>query len=316
MKTCLIVGAGIAGPTAARALQRQGWRVQVADKGRNVGGRMATWRLGPMVFDHGAQFFTARSPEFRREGERWLAEGSAAKWFGDPGHERYRSSNGMDGLAAHLGGAIEVRLGVTVRKISPAGGGWAAFSARSEPLYADAVIVTAPVLQSVVILGGLLTDGRQAELAGITYEPWLALLKTLMRPSGVPEPGYVRLDGDGVGCLAVISDNMKKGISNGPAAVTIHSTGEFARAHWDSDPEAVAALMLEAARPYVGEPAAGWQLHRWRYSQPVMPYPSACLAMEIGGAPLVLAGDAFGGRRVEGAYLSGLGAARTLLLYY
>ncbi len=216
MKTCLIVGAGMAGLTAARVLQRQGWRVQVADKGRNVGGRMATRRQGPMAFDHGAQFFTARSPEFRRELQQWLAEGWAARWFGDPGHERYRSSSGMNGLAARLGEDLEIKLGVTVRSISPAGGGWAAFSAESEPLRADAVIVTAPVPQSAAILGGLLTRGVQAELAAIVYDPCLALLAALTRPSGVPEPGYVRLDGDGAGCLAVISDNTKKGISVGP----------------------------------------------------------------------------------------------------
>ena len=314
MKTCLIVGAGMAGLSAARALQRQGWRVQVADKGRNVGGRMATRRQGPMAFDHGAQFFTTRSQEFRREVEQWLAEGWAAKWFGDPGHERYRGSDGMNSLAAHLGEGIEIRLGVTVHNISPVAEGWVALSAESEPLYADAVIVTAPVPQTAMILDGLLTRETQAELARINYDPCLALLVHLTRPSRVPEPGYVRLDGDGAGCLAVISDNTKKGISDGPAAVTIHSTGEFARAHWDSAPETAAALMLQAARPYLGEPATGWQLHRWRYSQPVTPHPSACLALETSVAPLVLAGDAFGGPRVEGAYLSGLAAARRILV--
>ena len=313
MKTCLIVGAGMAGLSAARVLQRQGWRVQVADKGRNVGGRMATRRQGPMAFDHGAQFFTVRSPEFRREMEQWLAEGWAAKWFGDPGHERYRGSNGMNSLAAHLGERIEIRLGVTVRNITPAGGGWAALSAESEPFYADAVIITAPVPQTAAILDGLLTRETQTELARINYDPCLALLAPLTRPSDVPEPGYVRLDGDGAGCLAVISDNTKKGISNGPAAVTIHSTADFARAHWNSAPEAAAALMLEAARPYLGQPATGWQLHRWRYSQPATPYPSPCLAVEAGTAPLVLAGDALGGPRVEGAYLSGLAAAQRIL---
>ena len=257
MKTCLIVGAGMAGLSAARALQRQGWRVQVAVKGRNVGGRMATRRQGPMAFDHGAQFFTVRSPEFRRDVEQWLAEGWAAKWFGDPGHERYRGSNGMNSVAARLGEGIEIRLGVTVRNISPVAEGWVALSAESEPLYADAVIVTAPVPQTAAILDGLLTPMMQAELARTTYDPCLALLVHLTRPSGVPKPGYVRLDDDGAGCLAVISDNTKKGISDGPAAVTIHSTGQFARVHWDSAPEAAAALMVEAARAYLGEPPAG-----------------------------------------------------------
>ena len=304
----------MAGLTAARELQRQVWRIQVVDKGRNLGGRMATRRQGPRAFDHGAQFFTARGPEFRREVEQWLAAGWAGKWFGDSGHERYRGTNGMNGLAARLGEGLEITLGVTVRSVSPAAKGWTAFSADSEPFHADAIIVTAPVPQTIAILAGLLAPEVKAALGAIHYDPRLALIVHLTRPSRVPEPGYVRFDGDGAGSLAVISDNTKKGISDGPAAITIHSTGEFARAHWDSAPEAAAALMLEAAQPILGAPAAGWQLHRWRYSQPVTPHGSACLVVENGVAPLVLAVDAFGGPRVEGAYLSGLAAARTILM--
>lgn len=315
MNTCLIVGAGMAGITAARVLQNQGWRVQIADKGRNVGGRMATRRQGQLVFDHGAQFFTTRSPEFRREVAQWAAEGWVAPWFGDPGHQRYRSTNGMNGLAARLARPLDIQRGVTVREIAPARGAWAAWSDQQEPFYADAVIVTAPVPQAVLILHRLLTPEIQTELAAVSYDPCLALLVPLTHASGVPDPGYIRCDRDAAGPLAVISDNTKKGISDGPAAVTIHSTAEFARAHWDTAPEATAALMLEAARPYLGSepPAAGWQLHRWRYSQPVTPFPDACRVLEPGLAPLVLAGDAFGGPRVEGAYLSGLAAARRIL---
>ena len=289
--------------------------MQIVDKGKNFGGRMATRRPLPLAFDHGAQFFTVRSAEFRREVDQWLAEGWAAAWFGSPGHERYRSTNGMNGLAARLAEGHEITLGVTVRGISPsAGGGWAVLSEGSnEPIYADALIATAPVPQTVAILGGLLTPEMHAELRQVTYDPCLALLVTLARPSSVPEPGYLRLDHNPAGCLAVISDNTKKGISVGPAAVTLHSTGDFARTHWESLPEAAAAAMLEAAQSYLDEPAASWQLHRWRYSQPVSTYPSACLAVQNGIAPLVLAGDAFGGPRVEGAYLSGLAAARSIL---
>ena len=52
-----VVGAGMAGLSAARALVDAGRSVVVFDKGRGIGGRMATRRLGAAVFDHGAQYF-------------------------------------------------------------------------------------------------------------------------------------------------------------------------------------------------------------------------------------------------------------------
>jgi hypothetical protein len=55
-----------------------------------------------------------------------------------------------------------------------------------------------------------------------------------------------------------------------------------------------------------------WQVHRWRYSRPVVAHPEACLFTQE-PALLAFAGDAFGTPRVEGAFLSGRAAAQALL---
>jgi len=52
-----VVGAGIAGITAARTLAQAGWHVIVFEKSRGAGGRIATRRTEWGGFDHGAQFF-------------------------------------------------------------------------------------------------------------------------------------------------------------------------------------------------------------------------------------------------------------------
>ncbi len=59
-----IIGAGIAGLTAAFELTRRGLDCEVLEKSRALGGRMATRRHDDCAFDHGAQFFTVRTPEF------------------------------------------------------------------------------------------------------------------------------------------------------------------------------------------------------------------------------------------------------------
>ena len=71
-KSCVIVGAGISGLLAANTLKQEAWTVTVLDKGRAVGGRMATRRVGEGTFDHGAQFFTVRGERFANLVEGWL----------------------------------------------------------------------------------------------------------------------------------------------------------------------------------------------------------------------------------------------------
>ena len=51
----VIIGAGMAGLACARHLADAGLAVVLLDKGRGVGGRVATRRVGDMQFDHGAQ---------------------------------------------------------------------------------------------------------------------------------------------------------------------------------------------------------------------------------------------------------------------
>ena len=55
-----------------------------------------------------------------------------------------------------------------------------------------------------------------------------------------------------------------------------------------------------------------FEVYRWRYSQPILSYPDPAVLVES-PAPLVFAGDAFAGPRVEGATLSGMAAADKLL---
>jgi len=74
----------------------------------------------------------------------------------------------------------------------------------------------------------------------------------------------------------------------------------------------VASDLLDAAAavfPWASAP--DWHdVHRWRYAMVEAPVHDR--ARDLGDG-LVLAGDAFGAARVEGAYLSGLAAADAVL---
>ena len=86
----IVVGAGVAGLVAARALVERGRSVVVLEKSRGPGGRMATRRLdagavAPGVavsFNHGCQSFVARGEPFRHAVADWVRDGVAAEWTG------------------------------------------------------------------------------------------------------------------------------------------------------------------------------------------------------------------------------------------
>ncbi|MGT2487232.1 NAD(P)-binding protein [Methylobacterium oryzae CBMB20] len=109
-----VLGAGIAGAAAARRLSESGLHVRVFDKGRGVGGRMATRRVGGMQFDHGAQFMRARGPAFAAELDRWAQRGIAVPWAGS---DRYVGLPGMTEPVRALLAGLPVSRATTIVRL-------------------------------------------------------------------------------------------------------------------------------------------------------------------------------------------------------
>ena len=65
MSDVLILGAGISGCVCAKVLAQEGFSTTIVEKGRGVGGRMATRRMEGARIDHGAQFMTVRHPQMQ-----------------------------------------------------------------------------------------------------------------------------------------------------------------------------------------------------------------------------------------------------------
>lgn len=305
------MGAGISGLVAAHQIVAAGHTVVVFDKGRSPGGRLATRRIGTATLDHGAQFFTARSPAFLDAVAGWQAEGLVAEWCrgfagGDDGHPRYRVQGGMNALAKRLAEGLDVRCDSLVFALRrDPRGTWQVQLDNASIAHADAVVLTCPVPQSLSLAISADVD-VPAELVGFDYDPTLCLLAVLDAPSAVPPPGGVQ---DADTTFSFVADNAMKGVSTVPA-LTLHATAQWSRDHLDTPTADVHAMLLAAAAPWVGEASVvESQVKRWRYATPVRTWPEPCLALEGGPGPLVLAGDAYAGPRVEGAYSSGLAAA-------
>jgi predicted NAD/FAD-dependent oxidoreductase len=72
-------------------------------------------------------------------------------------------------------------------------------------------------------------------------------------------------------------------------------------------------LLVGAASEWIGSSVRDLQVHGWRYSRPRILDEEPCVVAGL-QPPLVLAGDAYGPGGIEGAALSGLAAARAILL--
>lgn len=321
MTKILIIGAGMSGLTAARELHSNGHQVTVVDKGRGVGGRMATRRFAGGKFDHGAQFFTARSDEFKAATEKWQRENVAQHWFdGTPtpdepakndGHPRYCGSAGMTGINKHLMQNLDVQLGHEIAMLTRANGLWTAATANGTEFSGEELILTAPIPQSLKLFDSsdqLLPAAMRATLESVTYEPCFAVLAQLDGPSKIAAPGLFYVNGDPIWWIA---DNFQKGVSPIEGSVTIHSSGGWARAHFDDDQTQVGEALIEASKEWLGRSVQEFQVRRWRYSKPENPLDIGCARDE--NCAVTFAGDALMGAKIEGAFTSGLMAARNLV---
>ena len=252
--------------------------------------------------------------------ERLVGENVVAPWFrgrvgpdgvnDSDGHTRFRGSVSMNAIAKNLAIGLDVRTASQVAALRHDGESWKVALVDGSELVADAVIATSPVPQTIALLQNgevTLAAKDEAALDAIEYDPCLAFMAVLDGPSGLSEPGAIDpVDGP----IDWMADNFLKGISAVPA-VTIHATPEFSRAQWDAPDEAITEALLDAAQLKSSVLPGSVQIQRWRYARPSVEHPERFLRLSE-MPPIVCAGDAFGGAKVEGAALSGAAAAQAI----
>ena len=317
MKIC-VIGAGISGCSCAHTLARAGHQVTVVEKGRGVGGRMATRRMEGARIDHGAQFFTTRDSRLQKLNQGWQKKKQVTTWYDRvpgkpevPSDMRYRGTLGMTGPAKSLTGNCSLALNFFVEKIERENT-WKVTERGGEGrvFEADQLVITIPSVQmldlferSKIDLGG----ETMSRLQAICHTRCLAILGILDRPSRLTHPGAVTHPFADVDWL---SDNQVKGISEVPA-VTLHASAEFSDQYWDVSDSEWANDLIVPAEEVLGSKLTSWVSHRWGFAKPLVTFGSG--HHHVPELALCLAGDGFGGERVERAAISGLEAADAIL---
>ena len=176
-------------------------------------------------------------------------------------------------------------------------------------LFADHLVLTLPVPQMLELFQRShfeLESKVMEKLESVRYTRCLALLGILDGPSSLKYPGTITHP---VPEVDWISDNKVKGISDIPAC-TIHAGNEYSNKYWDS-PESGGPFLVKVAEEYMQAKITDWSCHRWGFAKPLVTF--GATQYTSAWDRLSLAGDSFGGERVENAALSGWDAAEAVI---
>jgi predicted NAD/FAD-dependent oxidoreductase len=314
-----VVGAGISGVSAARALTERGLEVVVLDRGHRIGGRMATRTLRDTglpydgrVVDIGAAYLTADDPGFVEVVQQWVDSGVARPWT-----DTFLTGT-LDGISGSTTGPM--------RYAAPAG-----LRSLVEDLAADLTTVVNPRdVGSVERSGdGLLVDGERFDAAVLAMpgpqvrdviaddDPVqdalgdLEHLPVLSLTAAYAAHRWPELDGVFVNenerITFVAEDGRRRG--DGAPVLVVQSHPEFAARHLD-DPAAAAPELIAALRTALDVPSPAWfEVKRWALARPDGHHEEPFALVDGIG----VCGDGWGAPpRIQTAWVSGLRLAEAV----
>jgi renalase len=314
MSTVAVIGAGLAGLVVARELAHT-QDVIVFEKSRGVGGRMATRRTDSFQFDHGAQFFTAKTNAFQAFLRPLVSAGIVADWparfaeldrnrvatgrrWGDD-YPHYVGVPAMNAVGKQLASGLNIRLETAVCSLSRVGDRWRLFGDRQQRLGDfDWVIVTAPAAQAADLLA---STPIASAAANVHMHACYALLLGFDQPADLPWQAAAVRNAD----ISWISVDSSKPGRPAPFSLVVHSTNAWANAHVDDDRDAVQRHLVDEFCKITGINVAVASLvdvHRWLYAN--VDRQNGDLYALDAEHRVAACGDWFVRGRIEGAFTS------------
>ena len=318
-----VIGAGMAGLTLAREIGASA-EVVVFEKSRGYGGRMATRLATPYEFDHGAQFFTAKSEAFGQFLQPFIAAGQVARWDAEfveidggrvinrrswaDGPAHYVSLPRITILAKKMAADLDVRLETRVERVDSDQSGWRLRAKDGRNLGRfDWVISAIPAAQACELLPT--SFAGHDEMSRKSMLGCFSLMLGFEREPALDwQAAFVR-NAD----ISWISVNNSKPGRADACSLLVHSTNRWAETNFELGRDEVIAHLLQQLRQVTGvdlSRADHVGLQRWRYAN-IGRQKGAVFLLDR-NQKLAAIGDWCIHGRIESAYTSARQLARQL----
>lgn len=314
MTKIAIIGTGLCGLSVAHFLKDRA-KITLFEKALEVSGRMSTRRAGIYFFDHGAQYFTARTKVFQdfiqpliSQGiiERWNAryvkfDGDQIierkKWIDD--EPRYVGVPSMNKIAKHMAEGLNIHINTRVISIKRVDT-WQLID-NSDQIYDnfDWVISTAPARQAAELLPK--TFKYYDHIKNIKMRACFSLMLGFSEKLPLEFEAAHVINSD----ISWIAVNSHKPGRSDRFTLIVHSSEEYSEAHINDDRKIVMQHLMNETSNVLGHDVsiADYQnIHGWRYANNAKR--EKCRIFLDPDLKLAACGDWCLGGRIEGAFTS------------
>jgi renalase len=278
MQKIAIIGAGLTGLTLAHELQKI-CNITVFEKARGVGGRMATRYIDGYEFDHGAQYFTARTGLFQQLIQMIIEKNVITRWdarFAEIDHNQvvrevvwnaanphYVAMPRMNALCKFLARNLDLRFKTKVKTIKP-GYTWQLLDEHDVDLGSyDWVIVTAPAEQTTQLMPG--SFKFRDDINAINMHSCYSLMLGVDADPGFTFDAALVTNAD----ISWITVNSTKPGRPTLPTILVHSSNEWADKHLEQDLNTVTDHLCTELKRVTGFDSRQAKLllvHLWRYA--------------------------------------------------
>lgn len=328
-----VIGAGIAGLACASKLRAQGHQVRIFEKSRGLSGRCSTRKINHSTFDHGAQFFTAKSAVFQDFVAAGLQQGVISPWqprcvTPPTSQPWYVAAPGMSAISAVFEHIEDIQTQSEVVHSHFKNMSWELHIRTQEKVRTqifDDVIFAIPAPQAALLLHQV--DPRQLPQAD-TFTAHLHLLASIeMLPCWTimlndPAQQLRQWPFDVYQCppdeiatqaIAWLANNSSKPHRNSlqeSAQWIIQATPNWSIAHLNDQPDTIITSLLQELERLVAFPVTSAPLvavaHRWKFAHVQVGTERMLNCLWDNENHFGLCGDYFSTSRIESAYLSGI----------